>query len=542
MDVQGMRDVLSSTETTEARFALYAEELEEFFASHKLHCGFPDDIVALAETLHAPGFFHEEMSSMIRSILYREKGTVPRTQILDLVVTTIGGLHIDRSAQEFHEPIRKIFDFIGGVLRPTRRPVTDDEQETPRPGAQTGAQPTVHFHTKSTVPTDLQSADHTEHLPTSSPDPANQLEPALESDRKLATPFQPTRNLYSRATAASTDPATPDDLTSFAGPIAPDSDAPETRAELPTHQAPALSRLSEPSEHIEPASAASAFHDPSQPIRTFAIPIPPLQFSPRRRSSYYWILGSGLLLFLLIAVFLLHLPTASSTHQVSRALPGSVPPTMTLSAPAQRYPSQSNSPQPDTSLSTLQPGRHDSANKPNTSELSSSALSSHASDRSISPFSGTPKPSADKTHQAEAAGSSGSSASTSQAHSSPSAFPPTSSYPPESRTIRYPRTTTSKGQGTLTVSSGVMASNLISAPPPKYPKFASFTHTQGQVILQAVVSRSGNVIDTRVLSGHRILRGAATQAVRRWQYRPYLVNGRPTDVATIVTVDFRLPH
>ena len=31
----------------------------------------------------------------------------------------------------------------------------------------------------------------------------------------------------------------------------------------------------------------------------------------------------------------------------------------------------------------------------------------------------------------------------------------------------------------------------------------------------------------------------ASDAVRRWQYRPYVVNGRPTDVATIVTVNFR---
>jgi len=94
----------------------------------------------------------------------------------------------------------------------------------------------------------------------------------------------------------------------------------------------------------------------------------------------------------------------------------------------------------------------------------------------------------------------------------------------------------------LIVSSGVMAGNLISAPPPEYPKFASFAHIEGQVILQAVVSRNGTVTAIHVLSGHHLLRGAAIAAVRRWRYRPYVLSGKPTDVATIVTVNFHLHH
>ena len=105
-----------------------------------------------------------------------------------------------------------------------------------------------------------------------------------------------------------------------------------------------------------------------------------------------------------------------------------------------------------------------------------------------------------------------------------------------------PSKATSGRTSALIVSSGVMAGNLISAPPPEYPKFASFAHVEGQVILQAVVSRNGTVTATHVLSGHRLLRGAAIAAVRRWRYRPYLIDGRPTDVATIVTVNFHLRH
>ncbi|MEO6828889.1 MAG: energy transducer TonB [Acidobacteriaceae bacterium] len=84
-----------------------------------------------------------------------------------------------------------------------------------------------------------------------------------------------------------------------------------------------------------------------------------------------------------------------------------------------------------------------------------------------------------------------------------------------------------------------MTGNLIAAPPPEYPRLAGMFHVEGQVILQAVVSRNGRVVATHVLRGHRLLRGAAEQAVRRWRYRPFFVNGQSTDVATIVTVNFR---
>jgi protein TonB len=91
----------------------------------------------------------------------------------------------------------------------------------------------------------------------------------------------------------------------------------------------------------------------------------------------------------------------------------------------------------------------------------------------------------------------------------------------------------------LEISSGMMAANLISAPMPDYPMLAKIAHIGGEVILQAVISKSGTVSVTRVMSGHRLLRGAAQDAVRRWRYRPYVMDGHPVEVATIVTVRFK---
>jgi protein TonB len=87
-----------------------------------------------------------------------------------------------------------------------------------------------------------------------------------------------------------------------------------------------------------------------------------------------------------------------------------------------------------------------------------------------------------------------------------------------------------------------MAANLVSASPPSYPKLAGLTHMQGEVVMQAIISKDGTVENLHVIQGHRLLRGAAKNSARTWRYRPYLVNGKPVEVATIVSVDFTLPH
>jgi outer membrane biosynthesis protein TonB len=66
------------------------------------------------------------------------------------------------------------------------------------------------------------------------------------------------------------------------------------------------------------------------------------------------------------------------------------------------------------------------------------------------------------------------------------------------------------------------------------------TRTQGRVTVEAVVGKDGRVIRAQAISGHHLLRGAALREVYARRYRPYTVNARPVNVATMVTVDFRL--
>ena len=88
--------------------------------------------------------------------------------------------------------------------------------------------------------------------------------------------------------------------------------------------------------------------------------------------------------------------------------------------------------------------------------------------------------------------------------------------------------------------SRMMEGNLIHRVEPRYPPLAIQAHIQGQVVLQAMISRSGLIENLQLVSGHPMLAQAAIDAVSQWRYRPYVLNGEPVDVQTQVTVNFIL--
>jgi len=92
----------------------------------------------------------------------------------------------------------------------------------------------------------------------------------------------------------------------------------------------------------------------------------------------------------------------------------------------------------------------------------------------------------------------------------------------------------------LRISSGVAEGNLINKVEPPYPQMAKIAHVQGDVVLQALISKSGAIENLRAVSGHPILIQAAMDAVRQWRYKPYLLNGEPVEVETTITVKFHM--
>jgi protein TonB len=90
------------------------------------------------------------------------------------------------------------------------------------------------------------------------------------------------------------------------------------------------------------------------------------------------------------------------------------------------------------------------------------------------------------------------------------------------------------------VSQGVTQGLLIRKIQPPYPPLARQARIQGQVVLQAEISKAGDIENLRLISGHPMLAPAAIEAVKQWKYRPYILNGEPVEVETQITVIFSL--
>lgn len=92
----------------------------------------------------------------------------------------------------------------------------------------------------------------------------------------------------------------------------------------------------------------------------------------------------------------------------------------------------------------------------------------------------------------------------------------------------------------LPVSTGVSTGLLLGPIQPIYPQIAKMTHTQGTVVIQAIISKEGRITSAHVVSGSPMLAQAALDAVEHARYRPYLLNNQPTEVETTFSVNFRM--
>ena len=83
-----------------------------------------------------------------------------------------------------------------------------------------------------------------------------------------------------------------------------------------------------------------------------------------------------------------------------------------------------------------------------------------------------------------------------------------------------------------------------SNPAPQYPYFSRVNSEEGKVVLRVHVDQKGKVakIETYKSSGYRRLDKAATTAVRRWQFKPAQIDGRPAQGIVNVPISFVLSN
>jgi TonB family protein len=73
----------------------------------------------------------------------------------------------------------------------------------------------------------------------------------------------------------------------------------------------------------------------------------------------------------------------------------------------------------------------------------------------------------------------------------------------------------------------------------KYPFSAEYQRVGGGVRLIAVVTMEGKIADVDVIaSPQKTIAKAASDAVRKWAFQPYLLKGAPAEFETIIDVDF----
>jgi periplasmic protein TonB len=129
-----------------------------------------------------------------------------------------------------------------------------------------------------------------------------------------------------------------------------------------------------------------------------------------------------------------------------------------------------------------------------------------------------------------------------EANATPSADTPSiDAHEPNSGADTLPTVAVSSHQepaAPLPIGGDVHQAQLIKSVPPVYPAVAKAQHISGSVQVDALIDTSGNVAELRIISGPSLLHRAAIDAVKQWKYKPAMLDGQPTSMHLVVTVQF----
>lgn len=80
--------------------------------------------------------------------------------------------------------------------------------------------------------------------------------------------------------------------------------------------------------------------------------------------------------------------------------------------------------------------------------------------------------------------------------------------------------------------------HLIKEVVPDFPRMAEGAGIHGIVTLEIIITGSGNVSNPKGVMGDPILVQAALDAVKKWEFKPFMVKGQPAWVRAAIEVDF----
>jgi TonB family protein len=93
----------------------------------------------------------------------------------------------------------------------------------------------------------------------------------------------------------------------------------------------------------------------------------------------------------------------------------------------------------------------------------------------------------------------------------------------------------------LPIAGKVIAGAAIDRKQPEYPREAKKKKIEGSVLLIAIITTQGKIRDLDVVaSPNALLSKSALDAVKKWTYHPYLIEGKPVEIETTITVNYSL--
>ena len=81
---------------------------------------------------------------------------------------------------------------------------------------------------------------------------------------------------------------------------------------------------------------------------------------------------------------------------------------------------------------------------------------------------------------------------------------------------------------------------LIHRVEPVYPPLPRQMGRSGRVELRAIVATDGSIQSLQVVSGDLLFIQSALDAVQQWRYRPTILNGKPVEIDTFITVTYSI--
>lgn len=495
----------------------HIEDFREFFRSRGVSFGSADDLPPFVARVGADASFRDDMASLVRTAIYRERDGFSRLELVDLVAGAVGGPEVEQAEQpEIREAVRQVMAFVESVFRTRWNPGAPSESRT------AGAE---HAGPALVDPSGDQPAE---------PAPVLVEEPTREVVAEDAEAGQPEQS----ALQNHVQPHATTDLFYRAQVVAGAEPAEAIAQERKLEKANA-----EPAVHVhlehghESFRAGEARARPaveSRPAAEYEALSPRAEsideIEPAKKTSRFWIWTAAVcaLLLAFCAGLVVHqrlLVPLRAPNQPYEKPPADTAPEVT--AEQARAAGQAASAAPTRgrrraeearSRPSVRHGAAERAREESAAPVSRAAGPSRAAAANDVAAATKPVEPADRT--------TASVAERPATHASAGLASPANLQP------RY------MAPAMIGASPALMASHLVYAPPPDYPMLAQISHIRGRVLVEAVVGRSGRVIRAEAISGHRLLRGAAVHEVYERRYKPYLLNDRPTDVATIVSVDF----